>query len=98
MSQDITSGTASWRSVAELESSQNEETMPTNQQRLEGGLIGLLVGDALGVPYEFHPPGHIPAPEWIEFVPPEGFLRAHATVPPATWSDDGALALCLLAS
>jgi ADP-ribosylglycohydrolase len=31
-------------------------------------------------------------------VPPDGFRRAHAGVPPGTWSDDGAHALCLLAS
>jgi ADP-ribosylglycohydrolase len=30
--------------------------MPTQPERLEGGLLGLLIGDALGVPYEFHPP------------------------------------------
>ena len=28
--------------------------MPSHQERIEGGLVGLLVGDALGVPYEFH--------------------------------------------
>ena len=72
--------------------------MPTYQQRIEAGLIGLLVGDALGVPYEFHPPEQIPASEEIEFTPPHGFERAHEGVPPGTWSDDGALALCLLAS
>ena len=27
--------------------------------RLAGGMLGLLVGDALGVPYEFRPPGSI---------------------------------------
>lgn len=31
-------------------------------------------------------------------VPPPGFRRAHAQVPPGTWSDDGAQALCLFAS
>ena len=29
--------------------------------RLSGGLVGLLVGDALGVPYEFAPPSDLPA-------------------------------------
>jgi ADP-ribosylglycohydrolase len=58
----------------------------------------LLVGDALGVPYEFHPPHEIPPPEQIDYVPPAGFLRSHGHVPPGTWSDDGAQALCLLAS
>jgi ADP-ribosylglycohydrolase len=72
--------------------------MLTKKTRIEGGLIGLLVGDALGVPYEFHPPEQIPELEKIEFIPPRGFNRAHAAVPPGTWSDDGALALCLLDS
>lgn len=70
----------------------------TIQERLSGGLLGLLVGDALGVPYEFHPPEQIPPPEQIEMTPPAGFERAHAGVPPATWSDDGAQALALLGS
>ena len=70
----------------------------TRRERIAGGLFGLLIGDALGVPYEFHPPEHIPALEQIEFEPPPGFRRAHASVPPGTWSDDGAQALALLAS
>ena len=41
--------------------------MTTRRQRIEGGLVGLLVGDALGVPYEFE---QVPPPEQIEFVPP----------------------------
>lgn len=72
--------------------------MPTRAERLEGGLIGLLVGDALGVPYEFRAPERIPAPELIDYDPPPGYDRAHKGTPPATWSDDGAQALCLLAS
>lgn len=68
------------------------------QQRVSGGLIGLLVGDALGVPYEFHPPESIPPADLIEFSPPPGFQRAHVGVPPGTWSDDGAQALVLLDS
>jgi len=61
-------------------------------------MYGLLVGDALGVPYEFHPPEEIPPLHRIELDPPPGFDRAHDGVPPGTWSDDGAHALCLLAS
>ncbi len=72
--------------------------MPTREERIAGGLYGLLIGDALGVPYEFHPPRQIPPREQIEFDPPPGFHRAHGSVPPGTWSDDGAHALCLLAS
>lgn len=68
------------------------------RERIEGGLWGLLVGDAVGVPYEFHHPGAVPPLEQIDLDPPAGFARAHGSVPPGTWSDDGAHALCLLAS
>lgn len=61
-----------------------------------GGLLGLLVGDALGVPYEFHAPEDLP--QRLTMEPPVGFRRAHVGTPPGTWSDDGAQALCLLAS
>lgn len=70
--------------------------MPTREERIAGGLIGLLVGDALGVPYEFHTANEIPSREHIEFEPLVGFQRAHTGTPPGTWSDDGAHALCLL--
>lgn len=62
----------------------------------ESGLWGLLVGDAVGVPYEFHPPSALPPRAEIELVPPPGFRRAHFGVPPGTWSDDGAQAIALL--
>ncbi|MEI5997205.1 ADP-ribosylglycohydrolase family protein [Paraburkholderia bengalensis] len=63
-----------------------------------GGLIGLLVGDALGVPFEFKTPNLLPPRDQIEMTPPTGFRRSHAGVPVGTWSDDGAQALCLFAS
>ncbi|MGF6937117.1 ADP-ribosyl-[dinitrogen reductase] hydrolase [Paraburkholderia sp. UCT70] len=69
-----------------------------HRERIRGGLYGLLVGDALGVPYEFHDATEIPPLHEIEMTPPRGFRRAHAGVPIGTWSDDGAQALCLLAS
>jgi ADP-ribosylglycohydrolase len=74
------------------------ETQITLEDRIRGGIIGLLVGDALGVPYEFHSREQIPPFEEIEFEPPANFERAHKDVPPGTWSDDGAQALCLLVS
>lgn len=67
-------------------------------ERIRGGLYGLLVGDALGVPYEFHDASEIPDEHEIEMAPPRGFRRAHSGVPIGTWSDDGAQALCLLDS
>lgn len=66
--------------------------------RVSGALLGLLVGDALGVPYEFHPPAALPARSAIAMTPPVGFARSHRAIAPGTWSDDGAQALCLLAS
>ena len=70
--------------------------MTDRRSRVLGSLYGLLVGDALGVPYEFHPPASLPPLHEIEMEPPPGFRRAHRGVPPGTWSDDGALALALL--
>ncbi|OZC02310.1 ADP-ribosylglycohydrolase family protein [Rubricoccus marinus] len=72
--------------------------MPSRSDRIEGALWGLLIGDALGVPYEFTPPEAMPPLAQIEFDPPAGFPRAHRDTPPGTWSDDGAQALALLAS
>jgi ADP-ribosylglycohydrolase len=71
--------------------------MPSRTDRIAGGLLGLLVGDALGVPYEFHSPADIPPLDEIELEPPAGFEASHG-VAPGTFSDDGAHALCLLAS
>lgn len=68
------------------------------QERIEGGILGLLIGDALGVPYEFHASEDIPPLDKIEYKPPRGFDRSHDSIKPGTWSDDGAQALCLLAS
>jgi len=68
------------------------------ENRVLGAIMGLCVGDALGVPYEFHAPDEIPRKVDIDYAPPVGFVRAHASVPPGTWSDDSAQALCLLAS
>jgi ADP-ribosylglycohydrolase len=71
--------------------------IPSRREKLEGGLLGLLIGDALGVPYEFRPPEELPPMDKIDMTPPEGC--AHNNVAPfGTWSDDGAEALCLLAS
>lgn len=61
-------------------------------------MLGLLVGDACGVPYEFRSPHELPPREQIGMRPPVGFLRSYAHVEPGTWSDDGAQALCLYAS
>jgi ADP-ribosylglycohydrolase len=58
----------------------------------------MLIGDALGVPYEFLDAEEIPKSSAIEMTPPAGLFARISSVPPGTWSDDGAQALCLLAS
>lgn len=67
-------------------------------EKLNGAIYGALVGDALGVPYEFHNTDLLPARTELEMEPPVGFNRAHKGTPIGTWSDDGALMLALTAS
>jgi ADP-ribosyl-[dinitrogen reductase] hydrolase len=58
--------------------------------RLAGGVWGHLVGDALGVPYEFKSARDIGKVVW-------GQRGSHQQLP-GTWSDDGGLTLALLDS
>lgn len=59
--------------------------------RRVGGLLGVIVGDAIGVPWEFQPAHTAPRP-----TPAIGFGAHHQ--PPGTWSDDGSMTLALLES
>jgi ADP-ribosylglycohydrolase len=72
--------------------------MNLKQEQILGGIYGLLVGDAVGVPYEFHTADELPAMERVDMISPPGFKRAHRGIPFGTWSDDGAQAMCLLDS
>ena len=63
---------------------------PELATRLVGGVWGHLVGDAVGVPYEFRDAERIGA---VRF----GATGTHHQ-PPGTWSDDGSLMLALLDS
>jgi len=65
------------------------EAMPLSN-RLAGAVWGALVGDALGVPYEFQPGRSTDSVVW-------GASGTHGQ-PPGTWSDDGGLLLALLDS
>jgi ADP-ribosylglycohydrolase/protein-tyrosine phosphatase len=58
--------------------------------RLAGAVWGALVGDAIGVPYEFGSPVDASEVRW-------GRKGTH-NQPPGTWSDDGGLLLALLDS
>ena len=64
--------------------------MISRDDRLVGGVWGHLVGDALGVPYEFRSPGAVGQVRW-------GEVGTHSQ-PAGTWSDDGGLMLALLDS
>lgn len=73
------------------------------KQRLHGGLIGLLIGDAIGVPFEFSSPMELRLFSDEDFALPYALdasqrQRAHARAPRNAWSDDGAQALALLDS
>ncbi|MEO8107615.1 MAG: ADP-ribosylglycohydrolase family protein, partial [Actinomycetes bacterium] len=57
---------------------------------VRAAVYGHLVGDAIGVPYEFS------APDPNRIVELRGHGAHHQ--PPGTWSDDGALMLALLDS
>ncbi|MFM8340920.1 MAG: ADP-ribosylglycohydrolase family protein, partial [Methylomonas sp.] len=71
---------------------------PQDKSTLSGGLFGLLIGDAVGRPYEFKSPTDIPNYEDIEIIPPAGYRCTYPQVPLGTWTDDGAQALALLDS
>jgi ADP-ribosylglycohydrolase len=60
-------------------------------ERLLGGVWGHLIGDAIGVPYEFGPPVPAESVRW-------GYQAAYRPQPEGTWSDDGGLMLALLDS
>lgn len=70
--------------------------MTTSMDKIKAGIYGALIGDAVGVPYEFKPPSQIPPYAKIDMVPPPEFQRSWARIPVGTYSDDGAQVLCLL--
>ncbi len=67
----------------------DSQISPTD--RLAGAVWGHLVGDAMGVPYEFGPPVPVGNVRW-------GHQSTYRPQPPGTWSDDGGLMLALLDS
>lgn len=61
---------------------------PDRRDRARGALLGLAVGDALGVPLEFSPRGTLPHVDALVGGGPFG-------LPPGAWTDDTSMALCL---
>lgn len=72
--------------------------MITYRERVMGGMLGVLIGDMLGVPYERTAPRAMPRLPADLLTLPEGFARAHPEQPLGVYSDDGAQSLCLLSS
>lgn len=63
------------------------------EHRVAGGIIGLVVGDALGVPVEFVPRAHLAAKPVTKMI-------GHGTYdqPAGTWSDDSSMTLATIES
>lgn len=74
----------------------------SRRDRVLGGMWGLLVGDAGGVPYENKKASELPeeasSSDWDPFVIHSPYKRSHSAQPANVYSDDGSQALCLLAS
>ena len=68
------------------------------REKMKSGIYGYLIGDAVGVPYEFCVSEKLKRLEKIDMIPPKKFNRSHKEVKPGTWSDDGAQMLCMFAS
>ena len=65
--------------------------MIPHSERYRGCLLGLAIGDCLGAPVEFNPPGSFP--------PVTGLLGGGPfQLQPGQWTDDTSMALCLAAS
>lgn len=68
-----------------------EITLPTDERRFLGSLLGLAVGDALGTTVEFKPTGTFPK---VTTITGGGPFELNA----GEWTDDTSLALCLAES
>lgn len=74
-----------------MSSTSNEPDTSELTRRVYGSIYGLAIGDALGAPIEFSPPG--------TFTPVTGFRSGGPfNLPAGTWTDDTSLALCLIES
>lgn len=61
------------------------------QDKFRGALLGLAIGDSLGMPLEFKEPG--------SFIPVTGLTTGGShNLPPGYWTDDTSMAICLAES
>jgi ADP-ribosyl-[dinitrogen reductase] hydrolase len=66
--------------------------------RVAGGLIGLLVGNAVAVPYDGLPPSMLPALDAIDMPQPQRLTLLRQALPAGAYGEDGALTLMLLST
>lgn len=69
-----------------------------SENKILGGIWGLIIGDAVGVQYEFYEAKELPKLEEIDLIPPTDFKKSYPDVPFGTYSDDSAQFLCVLDS
>ena len=68
------------------------------KNKVMGGIFGLIIGDVVGVPYEFYEAEELPEIGKIDMIPPKEFEKSYPDVPYGTYSDDSAQFLCILDS
>ena len=66
--------------------------------RTKGGIYGLLVGNAVGVPYKLSDNIYMQSLPYIDILPPSNHKKAFQQIRVGTYSDEGALSLCSLYS
>lgn len=66
--------------------------------RIAGCLVGLLVGNALAVPYDDMTPALMPEPALINLPPAPGWSARFPEVPSGAYSEDGAATLMMLST
>jgi ADP-ribosylglycohydrolase len=69
--------------------------MPKLDQKIAGGLWGVLVADAIGLPHQFKVAANIPERITMGMHHEPGYPKAFRKIEYGTWSDDGALTLAL---
>lgn len=68
---------------------------PMSADKCIGAFMGAIIGDAIGVPYEFFIAEEVPSYDLIGTTVPEGCNRTYPGIPVGTWSDDSSNILCL---
>lgn len=64
--------------------------------KVKGSIYGLLIGDALGTPYEFRTAEYLAKLPSIDMLPPQNHQRTYKVAKVGTWSDEGAMMLCMM--